>query len=490
MSGTTTDTDTSGGYEGKVYLFVQDPKSLLESGYDELRVYRQASKTKPRRELTRAGRTRICIMEGMYNYYYIDFDAEPGFVYEVDLTNSEDDPLYPPLPQGQHQAIDTTFEKVMTVPELQSIYLYGLDGILTNDAGVPFPDAVYAHYIKAAIAKFHEKTDIYLCPTRIDHEKHDYVDHDFRTFMSLQLDAYPVIDIEEITLQFPGADPYTFPKEWIRSFDEAGQVHIVADGSVGTPLVAWARANQRARYGSFIPLVFDVKYFAGFELGKIPANIKDMVGKEAAMGPLNLGGDLVAGAGVANQSISMDGLSTTLGTTCLHPDTGILLASGQQRTIKELANLGGSFMVRTVENGKPIIAKCERAFPTLKKEVWNVRTSLDTLIRCTDDHLFMLRDGSWQRADKLDAETELMSVDGVDFGIRVTSVENTNKVIQLYDLEVPGFECFGVDAGVIVHNSSATNAGFGARLIQYTKENKEAYPDVIRYYKGIRGVVG
>jgi hypothetical protein len=38
--------------------------------------------------------------------------------------------------------------------------------------------------------------------------------------------------------------------------------------------------------------------------------------------------------------------------------------------------------------------------------------------------------------------------------------------------------------------SSATNAGYGARLIQYTKEIKERMPGLKRYYQGIRAVVG
>lgn len=37
--------------------------------------------------------------------------------------------------------------------------------------------------------------------------------------------------------------------------------------------------------------------------------------------------------------------------------------------------------------------------------------------------------------------------------------------------------------------SSATNAGYGARLIQYTKEIKERMPAIKRYYHGIRAVI-
>ena len=78
-------------------------------------------------------------------------------------------------------------------------------------------------------------------------------------------------------------------------------------------------------YGNnrYIPDVFRIDYTAGFgkntdplavspaqpKLDKIPGIIKDVVGKLAAAGPLNIAGDLLGGAGIASQSIGIDGLS-------------------------------------------------------------------------------------------------------------------------------------------------------------------------------------
>jgi hypothetical protein len=83
-----------------------------------------------------------------------------------------------------------------------------------------------------------------------------------------------------------------------------------------------------------------------------------------------------------------------------------------------------------------------------------------------------------------------MSVEGPEVEEKVLRVRSTKRVEQLYDLEVPEFECFGIGQGVIVHNSSATNAGFGARLTQYQKELKEVVPKLTQYYKGLRMRVG
>ncbi len=43
---------------------------------------------------------------------------------------------------------------------------------------------------------------------------------------------------------------------------------------------------------------------------------------KAAIGPLNIAGDLIAGAGIANKSISLDGLSQSIGTTSSATNSG------------------------------------------------------------------------------------------------------------------------------------------------------------------------
>ena len=54
----------------------------------------------------------------------------------------------------------------------------------------------------------------------------------------------------------------------------------------------------------------------------IPADLKAVIGMMAAMLPLNIAGDLIAGAGIANFSISMDGLSQSIGTTASATNAG------------------------------------------------------------------------------------------------------------------------------------------------------------------------
>ena len=43
---------------------------------------------------------------------------------------------------------------------------------------------------------------------------------------------------------------------------------------------------------------------------------------KASLGPLNIAGDLIAGAGIATKSISIDGISQSIGTTASATNAG------------------------------------------------------------------------------------------------------------------------------------------------------------------------
>ena len=53
----------------------------------------------------------------------------------------------------------------------------------------------------------------------------------------------------------------------------------------------------------------------GFEPEEIPPDLLECIQKMAAMNLLNVWGDLILGAGIASSSVSLDGLSQSIGTT-------------------------------------------------------------------------------------------------------------------------------------------------------------------------------
>lgn len=66
--------------------------------------------------------------------------------------------------------------------------------------------------------------------------------------------------------------------------------------------------------------------------------------------------------------------------------------------------------------------------------------------------------------------------------IAVLSIAGTGMREWLYDITVDEHHCFGLAQGVIVHNS-ATNAGYGARVLQFERELKAMLPALRAKYR-------
>ena len=299
-------------YPARILLFIADQKPILDAGYDTIAVERRKTPYAAWTEITKKDKDRLIIQEGVYNYFYLDEESEPGWQYRPVLKDEATVTPEPDVPQAIVTPVDARYEYVCTIQELKDIYLYGLDDALSNDQNVPIPDYVYAHYIRAAIAKFEQKTSVRVAPQFFD-EHHDYFREDADVYYATFLDEFPVISVEKFEMTLPGNPAVEFPADWLRLQKHSGQVHVIP-GSGANPLLGLNRLGA-FRAGKFIPHAFRVQYFAGFEPGMIPPNIKDVIGKEASFGPLNLGGDLLGGAGIASQTISLDGLSTTFNTT-------------------------------------------------------------------------------------------------------------------------------------------------------------------------------
>jgi hypothetical protein len=213
---------------------------------------------------------------------------------------------------------------VLTVEELKDYYLFGVD--LTRDDGEPFSDAMYRHYIKEAVAWLESHLGIPITPRRIVEEKHDFIREDYSKWMWLNLEQFPVLAVEEVKLVLPGEQVVkVFDATWLHVQKDSGQLQLMPPGgSVGTILLGASGAwlPFMFTHARTIPDAFRVTYSAGFAAGEVPENLRAMIGKKAAMGPLNIAGDLIAGAGIAAQSLSIDGLSQSISTTSSATNAG------------------------------------------------------------------------------------------------------------------------------------------------------------------------
>ncbi len=153
---------------------------------------------------------------------------------------------------------------------------------------------------------------------------------------------------------------------------------------------------------------------------------------------------------------------------CFTGNTLVPTLDGKPYSLRELAENDREVVVYACTESAKIVA----AKATAKKTRANaklVKIVLDNgaEIRCTPDHKFMLRDGSFLEVENLIAGDSLMplyrEIDKVGFvkveqnyltahNHKVVSVEPINEREDVYCLTVPEYHNFALEAGVFVHN--------------------------------------
>ena len=91
-------------------------------------------------------------------------------------------------------------------------------------------------------------------------------------------------------------------------------------------------------------------------------------------------------------------------------------------------------------------------------ELVQVSTSSGGVLRCTPEHRFLVRDGSWVQAKDLQPGTDLVSaVFGMPETVVAVQLQHLDEPVPVYDLEVDGAHNFAVrtarGGAVVVHNS-------------------------------------
>lgn len=153
------------------------------------------------------------------------------------------------------------------------------------------------------------------------------------------------------------------------------------------------------------------------------------------------------------------------GVNCLTGDTLISLVDGREVSIKELVNEYNEGKTNYVYSFNHDTNTIE---PNLIEKAWCsgknakiIEVFLDngTSVRCTPEHRFMLRDGSYEEACKLKEQAVIMSfcdndniiyADGIH---KVVSVKILDYVEDVYDLTISKNHNFALSCGIFVHNS-------------------------------------
>ncbi len=208
---------------------------------------------------------------------------------------------------------------VITPEELKKSYLWGWD--VKDGQGNSIPDDLFRTHIQAAQNRVELATDLILTPTEFE-DRYDYYVREYSNFGYITLYHRPVLELQKMEIVFQDFSVFTFPNEWLRVNKNEGQVQIFPTfGVIGSLMISkggdWMSVFLRR--WTYAPQLWRIIYTAGYEEGKVPFVIKDIVAKEAVVGVSETFLDLVVGPGVGSQSISVDGVSKSTSMLQDHP---------------------------------------------------------------------------------------------------------------------------------------------------------------------------
>ncbi|WP_307535397.1 hypothetical protein [Paenibacillus sp. W4I10] len=155
----------------------------------------------------------------------------------------------------------------------------------------------------------------------VEEPPYDYDAQRWQNFGFLQLRQRYVSKLADFKLvAYVGQISIDFMKhpDWIKLYKKSGQLHVATKG-VGVPMLGgYPTGYNSAPFAvgmmSRTPQVFHVDYTAGLTKEQLTEDIRAVVGKQAAIATLGVAGTAVL-AGVANYSLSLDGVVESVQTT-------------------------------------------------------------------------------------------------------------------------------------------------------------------------------
>lgn len=220
---------------------------------------------------------------------------------------------------------------VFSVSDIWALYLYGVK--IQGGEGTAFSQQQMLYYIEAAQKQVENWFNLRFVKQLVDQTITYYRKDYWQQFPILDTN-YPV---QNPPLSMIGMlnkmEQIIYPPAWLScEYDTAmnqgkRRISVVPTGASTTQgnaeviLIGITSQVGMQRF-DYIPDYWRVQYITGWDLDKLPMDLLNIVGMLAALGPLNIAGDLILGAGIASQSLSIDGLSQSIGTTSSAENAG------------------------------------------------------------------------------------------------------------------------------------------------------------------------
>lgn len=242
------------------------------------------------------------------------------------FTEDTKGPLGSISPQNATDASPLGRVEPLLSPELlTSRFLFGIPLVsatrnpITERYDVMTPEML-KDIILGAVNRVEQDTGIDIFPvTRT--EKHPWDSNDYQSFGYLRVLHAPIQQLHKLSVTpSNGYDIFVTPLDWVESANFIyGQINIVpmTIASMGGALMAPTQTAGGAQFlnilgmRGWIPAFWQVEYTSGFEEGKIPRVVNDLIGIYAAIEIL---GQLAASNRQSSFSLSLDGMSQSVAT--------------------------------------------------------------------------------------------------------------------------------------------------------------------------------
>lgn len=219
---------------------------------------------------------------------------------------------------------------VLNSRELLTLYFYGID--IANTQGTDISSTTLETYIRQAQEEIENYFYIKLLSQVIE-EQGDYYRDEFRGTGFVKTEF--VVNKALLLDGYIGEQKQlSYPEAWLTENKNNGigttrQILVVPNSNVSSMSI-----NGALFAGAVIPYLglvnsnsiggyWHKKYITGFGFDRLPYNLLDLVGKYASIKVFNMLGDNILGTpGVANMSLSIDGLSQSIGTTASATSAG------------------------------------------------------------------------------------------------------------------------------------------------------------------------
>lgn len=218
-------------------------------------------------------------------------------------------------------SVQTDPSLVISPAELVDLYFFGIS--LSTQDGRVLSDRVLLQKIKYAQKQVENTLQIKLT-RQIVEESSNFVREEFKSWGYVRV-GFPVEKVYKLEGYLNETRQIQYPQTWLVTRKDNGtpiyfkNIYIVANGSQGTTvnqdaIVYTGLTPHIGLMGfSFIPNYWRSTYCTGFD--SIPEDISDFIGRLASIQIFSILGDILLGAGIASQSLSVDGLSQSVNTT-------------------------------------------------------------------------------------------------------------------------------------------------------------------------------